>query len=85
MITIQQQYKQFVSLQSLHLRGHDQFNTIMGDINIWVHHNLQHLVDYEWSLGSFTRIDKSGTHEYPNGLWFYKEEDLTAFKLKFRI
>lgn len=77
--------KELVSLEQLRNVSPDKFNQTINDIHIWIGDNLEHGVDYEWSIALFTYTDNNGMNEYPYGIFFYDEADRSAFKLKFNL
>jgi hypothetical protein len=77
--------KEYISIRSLPFRNQQQFDKEITDIHIWVRDNLTHGSDYEWSIASFVFRDRNGEHEYPDGIFFYKREDMLAFKLRFNL
>jgi hypothetical protein len=77
--------KEYISIRSLPFRNQQQFDKEITDIHIWVRDNLTYGSDYEWSIASFVFVNSDGECEYPDGLFFYKREDLLAFKLRFNL
>jgi hypothetical protein len=76
--------REYISIRPIVFRDKEQFNKEITDIHIWVS-NLTHGSDYEWSIASFVFRDRNGENEYPDGLFFYKREDMLAFKLRFNL
>ena len=60
-----------------------QFLETAAEIGRWLSTNLKYGIDYEWSTALMTVICRGQEHPYPEGIWFEREEDATALKLRF--
>ena len=77
--------RELISFDRFRSIGPDKFNQTISDIHMWVNENLKHGVDYEWSIALFSYTDRTGTNEYPYGIFLFNEDDRVAFKLKFNL
>ena len=62
----------------------EEFNELITNISLWLLENLKPGIDYEWSIATFSMVGRSGMEEYPVGIFFNNESDITAFKLRFK-